>query len=166
MRKLIIPVIVWLGLQGCLKIEETQNFYELTEKVMERCEEGKFEEVKKIVKELNEIIPNFKHDWNYGNAIHKVNIVQGRIALKEGKISEAKEFLLGAGKTVVSPQLNTFGPNMTLAKELLLEGEKTIVIEYLELCKNFWEMDRGKIEVWKRTIREGRIPNFGANLEY
>ena len=60
-----------------------------------------------------------KSDWNYGNALHKGNIVLGRIALERGDIAGAKEHLLAAGQTPGSPQVGSFGPNTTLAKELL-----------------------------------------------
>jgi hypothetical protein len=48
-----------------------------------------------------------------------------------GDIEEAKKQLLLAGKTPSSPQLNSFGPNMILAKELLDKGEKDTVLHYL-----------------------------------
>jgi len=38
--------------------------------------------------------------------------------LKEGKVEDAKHYLLEAGKTPGSPQLNSFGPDMSLAEEL------------------------------------------------
>lgn len=44
---------------------------------------------------------------------------------------------------VGSPQLKSFGPSMGLAKELVRDGEKEAVIEYLKLCAQFWESGRG-----------------------
>lgn len=61
--------------------------------------------------------------WNSGNRIHHGNLILGRIALTQGDVAEAKTRLLAAGKTPGSPQLNSFGPNMMLAKELLELGE-------------------------------------------
>ena len=55
---------------------------------------------------------------------------------------------------------------MSLAKDLLQLGESKIVIEYLELCKLFWEHDSGQIEKWKEQISNNQIPNFGGNLIY
>jgi len=146
--------------------KEEKRFYMLTSEVLTKFENGEIEEAKKIVAELNDLIPKYPNNWNYGNAIHKVNITSGRIALEENKIVEAKEFLIKAGKTKGSPQLNSFGPNMSLANELLKIGEKEVVIEYLDLCKVFWEMEKGKIESWKKTIKRGSTPQFSANLEY
>jgi hypothetical protein len=62
--------------------------------------------------------------------------------------------------------MNSFGPNVSLAKDLLEKGEKEIVIEYLTLCKSFWEMHRGRLDDWIALAQAGRVPDFGANLVY
>jgi len=109
---------------------------------------------------------------NYGNIIHNANQILGRCALREGKLADAKAYLLKAGSTPGSPQLNSFGPQLQLARELLEKGEKETVLQYLDLVSKFWASDNeesaiGKqeskehaalIEVWKREIAEGKIP--------
>ena len=64
--------------------------------------------------------------------------------------------------------MNSFGPNMALAKELVELGEREIVLEYFELCSKFWNTDsaKDKLRVWSKQVAEGRIPDFGANLIY
>jgi hypothetical protein len=109
---------------------------------------------------------NYQKDWNYGNAIHKGNLTLGRVALRNGDLEQAKAYLLAAGGTPGSPQLNSFGPNMTLAKVLLEAGETDAVLQYLDLCAEFWKTDFGSLGAWRDLIEEGRIPNFGANLVY
>jgi hypothetical protein len=104
-------------------------------------------------------------DWNYGNAIHHGHIILGRIALLSGNLAEAGEHLSAAGQTPGSPQLNSFGPNMTLAKELLEKGERDAVIRYFKLCANFWK-NHSELDTWIATVRGGGIPNFGAHLAY
>ena len=108
----------------------------------------------------------YKNDWNSGNAIHKGNLALGRLALREGNIERANYYLLEAGKTPGSPQLDSFGPNMLLAKELLEHGEKKSVLEYFELCGRFWELDRGKLKEWAALVKDGITPDFGANILY
>jgi hypothetical protein len=105
---------------------------------------------------------------NAGNALFHGNIVLGRIALREGKMDDAKKYLLEAGKTKGSPVLNTFGPSMTLAKELLEKGETNAVLEYFQECGRFWPSYGGenKIAEWTAEVKEGRTPDFGANLIY
>ena len=67
-----------------------------------------------------------------------MNVLLGRIALRQGNLKEAKQYLLKAGKSPGSPQLNSFGPQFTFARELLEKGEKSVVIECLDLIGNFW----------------------------
>lgn len=107
-------------------------------------------------------------DWDYGNRIHHGNLVLGRIALREDNIDEAKTRLIAAGKTPGSPQLDSFGPKMALAKELLERGERAIVLEYFRLCSKFWASEDAKdqLEKWTVLVNGGRIPDFGANLDY
>ncbi len=105
-------------------------------------------------------------DWNLGNQIHHGNLILGQIALLNGDIDTAKSRLLLAGKTPGSPQLNSFGPNMLLAKELLERGEKAVVLEYFELCKKFWTSPRRGLDEWIKDVQSDRIPEFQANLSY
>ncbi len=102
--------------------------------------------------------------WDYGNVIHQGNLVLGQLELRAGEIEEAEKYLLEAGKTPGSPQLNSFGPNMYLALELLKKARTKAVLEYLDLCGSFW--DRERIELWSKEIESGKTPDFGANLWY
>lgn len=110
--------------------------------------------------------PRFKNSWNYGNALHVGNIVLGRIALERGDIESAGKHLLAAADTPGSPQLDSFGPNMQLAKELLAKGERETVVAYLEACGKFWKLGGATLKNWIATVKGGGTPDFGANLSY
>lgn len=112
------------------------------------------------------LLPKYKGDWNYGNAIHDANLVLGRIAVREGNIEMAKKHLIAAGKSPGSPQMNSFGPNMTLAKDLLEKGERDAVVEYFMLCRRFWKLHEEKLDQWMHEVMDGKTPDFGANLLY
>lgn len=127
---------------------------------------GSLEKAEQFANETLKIAEKYKKDWNYGNAIHKGHLTLGRIALRKNNIEEAKKQLLLAGKTPGSPQLNSFGPNMTLAKELLEKGEKEVVLEYFKLCMNFWDNQFEKLTKWEEQVSNGITPSFGANLLY
>lgn len=99
-----------------------------------------------------------------GDAIHDGNMILGLVALRQGDVPKATQHLLEAGKTPGSPVLNSFGPNMRLAKELLQKGETGAVLQYLSLCGSFWTMGRERLDKWSETIRTGGTPNFGLNL--
>ena len=75
-------------------------------------------------------------------------------------------YLVAAGGTPGSPQLDTFGPNMSLASELLDRGETAAVIEYFKLCSNFWNGEFSQLTVWENDVRNGRRPRFGPNYFY
>jgi tetratricopeptide (TPR) repeat protein len=111
-----------------------------------------------------EMLKSDASGWNAGNLVHHGHLVLGRIALRDGDMKTAQEHLLAAGKTKGSPQLNSFGPNMTLAKELLEKGERQTVLEYFKLCGAFWK--KGVLDAWTEEVQAGKIPDFGANLEY
>ena len=114
------------------------------------------------------MLQNAEPGWNSGNRVHHGNLVLGRIALRADNIEEARSRLLAAGNTTGSPQLNSFGPNMSLAKDLLEIGEREVVLEYFKLCSRFWDSDRAKdtLDKWGVLAAAGRIPDFGANLHY
>ena len=114
---------------------------------------------------LNEAI-SYRTRWDYGNAIHQGNLVLGRIAVREGRLAEAVTFLRASGQTPGSPQLNSFGPNMSLAKDLLEQGETDAVLDYFELCRKFWTMGGSRLDTWAAAVEAGKLPSFGANLRY
>ena len=145
---------------------EAERFYLLTDLAKAAVEAGDVQKAREYATELLDRAARRKNNWHYGNAVHDGNVVLGRVALRSGDLEKAKEHLLTAGRTPGSPQLNSFGPNMTLAKELLQQGEKEAVIEYFRLCANFWEMGSDPLEDWTSAVEAGDIPDFRANLEY
>jgi tetratricopeptide (TPR) repeat protein len=124
---------------------------------------GKTQKAKEYAEKM--LSPNIP-GCNYGHNIHYGNIILGKIALASNDIKQAKKHLIEAGKTPGSPQLNSFGPDMSLAKELLQKGEKDAVLEYFELCSKFWNKTRHlqKLQKWSAEVKDGKIPNFGTNL--
>ena len=98
--------------------------------------------------------------WNRGNRLHFGNLVLGRIALAAGDTDRAAEYLLAAGRTPGSPQLNSFGPDMTLARDLLERGQREAVIRYLRLCLEFWETGQDELRSWIAAVEAGRTPEF------
>jgi hypothetical protein len=92
-------------------------------------------------------------DWNYGNAIYYSNWVLGRIALQQGDAARAGEYLLRAGATPGSPQLNSFGPNMKLAQEPVEKGQTAVVLQNFGLCAKFWKLEEGKLAAWTATVK-------------
>jgi hypothetical protein len=116
--------------------------------------------------ELLTVARRFPDDWYYGNAIHHAHLLLGRVAMTRGNYDRAEMELLDAGQTPGSPQLDSFGPNCQLASELLKVGRVQPVLKFLQLCDNFWDQDSSQSATWTAQIRQGSMPDFGANLLY
>ena len=125
---------------------------------------GEDQKAEKYAKRLLALKDETENGWNSGNAVHHGNLILGRVALRAGNVDKAKDYLLKAGATKGSPQLNSFGPNMALAKDLLEKGEQDVVLEYFTLCGKFW--DRDELKAWREQVVQGKTPQFGANLVY
>lgn len=127
---------------------------------------GLYPEAKKLAQELEVLAPRLKEEenWTYGDAVQDFNLVLGRVAVAEGDINTARGCLLGAGYSPGSPRMNSLGPDMSLANDLLAKGERKLVLQYLDLCRNFWKTDHGLIDQWIVKIKHGEIPDFGTNL--
>ena len=145
---------------------ESERFYALADAAKASFELGRLDAADAFAKEVVAMAPRFRRDWNYGNAIHDGNMVLGRIEVRRGSIAEAKRYLSLAGTTPGSPQLDSFGPHMSLARDLLEKGEREAVIDYLEACRAFWELHENRLDAWRADIQANRSPNFGANLLY
>lgn len=136
------------------------HFYSLDEQITAAYKENNFDKVKDLAKENLELAAVYRCNWNYGNAIHDTNRALGLISLKTGDIEGAAGYLIKAGKSTGSPQLNTFGPELDLANELLKLGKVEAVKTYLKDIKSFWEMDNGKLDEWLAQIDKGEKPEL------
>ncbi|MBW3625268.1 MAG: hypothetical protein KY468_17870 [Armatimonadetes bacterium] len=134
------------------------QFYSLTDLPEAALEAGETEKAADYAEELLKMAEGYTDDWNYGNAIHEGHTVLGRIALKGGNRDLAKQHLLDSAAWG-SPQLNSFGPSMELARELLAAGETDAVIAYLERCGEFWKCGYN-LKHWIREIRRKGTTDF------
>ncbi len=87
----------------------------------------------------------------------------------DGKIYEAEEFLRQAGRTKDDAVLNSFGPNMMLARDLYRSGSRQAVLDYFDECLKFWKSERDhnrgeRIAAWKAAIAKDKEPDFGVDL--
>jgi hypothetical protein len=117
---------------------EANRFYDLTKQAPNALASGETDAARSYAETLLKEAERFPKNWNYGNA----------------------------GKTPGSAQLNTFGPNMLLAKSLLEKKENEAVLQYFELCAKFWKMENGKLSQWKTAVQNNEMPDFAANLIY
>ncbi|QDT95015.1 tetratricopeptide repeat protein [Gimesia aquarii] len=123
------------------------------------------QETAKAKKYAEKMLTQNESGWNHGNNLHHGNIILGKIALASGNVAEAKQRLLNAGNTPGSPQLNSFGPDMTLAKELIQKGEQDAVLEYLTLCSKFWTLGKDKLKQWSEIVKKGQAPSAWRSIQ-
>ena len=158
---------IFSNLEKSLPSDSRERFYKLSEVAAAAYDAGDYDKADAYANELLSEANSNKTNWNYGNAVFHGNMILGQVALKrDNNASQAESYLLTAGKTPGSPQLNSFGPNMSLAKDLLIAGERDSVVDFLDECANFWKADGGRLSEWKKTIQSGGMPNFAPNLNY
>lgn len=139
---------------------QLSRFYSLDDKISEAYKANDFGKVKELAKENLELAAVYRCNWNFGNAIHDTNRVLGLVSLKGGDVDVASDYLLRAGKSSGSPQLDTFGPELDLANELLQLGKVDAVKSYLKEIKLFWDMDNGQVDTWLAEIEKGGRPQL------
>lgn len=129
-------------------------------------EKGRGDAAETKARELLALAERFPGDWYHGNAIHHGHLLVGRAAMLRGDHDRAEAELLAAAQTPGSPQLDSFGPNCRLAAELLTVGRTEAVVEFLRRCDRFWDREASQSPKWTAQIRDGIVPEFGANLLY
>jgi len=133
------------ALEAALPAGGETRFYQLEDVAKAAFKAGDMKKAGAYAGELLNTAPGYAHDWNDGNAVYTGNTILGLVALRHGDIASARSYLLAAGKTPGSPQLDSFGPDLTLAGELVAHGEKDSVIAFLGSISKFWDGHADKI---------------------
>jgi hypothetical protein len=101
-----------------------------------------------------------------GDAVFLGNLVLGRLALLDDNVEAAEKYLLLSGQ-ITNGQPTFWGPNMTLARELLKRNRSKVVLQFLEEVKRFWRLDCAgpqTADKWAAIILAGKLPDY--NLTY
>jgi tetratricopeptide (TPR) repeat protein len=138
---------------------DEELFYALPEAAVAAYQLGDLGRAKELAEQLLAIAPSYRNNWNFGNAIHFGHSALGLIALEEDDVRRAMSELAKAGATPGSPQLDTFGPTMQLAKALLKRGESGAVLAYIESCRSFWRLGDTWLDLWQERVLAGKVPN-------
>ena len=139
---------------------EEEQFYLLSDLCRTAYYAQELEKAQKYANAALTLAEKFRDNWNYGNALHHAHCILGRMALKEGRVEDASEHLLDSARSDGSPQLNSFGPDLSLAQELLAKGATEEVIDFFDFCFTFWVSGREDLTRWKILIEEGDTPNL------
>ena len=166
LARLLSPV---LSLVLRLRQPELERFMRIDRLAAKAYSKGQWLKAETLAGEGLALAEHYPRNWNYGNVIHNNHQVLGLLRLQEGKREEAIQMLLAAGRTPGSPQLDSFGPRMVLARELLQMGEREPVLQYLELVALFWTKKSTQfpevglenerlVKQWKTDIKAGKLP--------
>ena len=139
--------------------DEIGRFHALPELAETALQAGHDDKARAYAEELLALSAR-QPSYRNGDAIHEGNRILGHLALRAGDVEGAEEFLLKAGATSGSPVLNSFGPELALAKDLLAKGERETVIQYLEMCRRFWTKTDEQLSDWIAEIRAGGTPDL------
>jgi hypothetical protein len=122
---------------------------------------GRVDEARALATEALELAAKYPSN---GSAINAAHTVLGLIALDDGDVVEAIAALERSSDiTEGSPDLDSFGPSMRLAKALLGRGETQAVLRYFERCGGFWKMGTESLDIWTAKVKKGGIPVFFHN---
>ena len=163
----------WNGATS-IKTPELARFYAFADEMSAAYKRGA-PSTDGLARQYLEAAKRFPCNWNYGNAIHNANAVLGLLALHSGRKAEAVAYLSAAGASPGSPQLDSFGPSLLLARELAEAGEHKAVASYLVSIKSFWRTDDPSVigmpfpifrdpdplSTWIQELNENRVPDFG-----
>lgn len=95
--------------------------------------------------------------------LHNSHIVIGRLALRDGDLKTAKDELVKSLQVPLTPPLQTIGPRMSLAADLLEKKQKQAVLDYLTEVEKVWTQNpsaKQSISKWRLDIKAGKTPQF------
>ncbi len=117
---------------------------------------------RKYAQDLLGLAPKYHGHPRYGTAIYRAHMTLGALALREGTKEAAIEHMINASRAPASPELAyargiAAGP---LLPDLLKEGERESVIDFLERMAEKNLTERAAIRESAAAIRDGRMPRF------
>ena len=152
--------VLALAAKAALEAGENQKAHNYALKALAMADQEAEERRKRSDKDprLHHAIPT---------ADYYANFVLGRLAVLSGDIRSAEYYLIASGKTlgVGDAVLHSYGPNMSLALEVLKHGDqqsRQTVLQFLEEIKVFWPINPKHFQEWSAQIAAGKIPNFQA----
>jgi thiol-disulfide isomerase/thioredoxin len=120
-------------------------------------EAGDGERARREAEEMLRKAPDMYAESSRTYATHIAHTVLGRIALQQGRLAEAREQLMAAGKVASAD-----GIRWSLASDLLARGERDTVLEYISMVRPIWKKGKGQLDDWAKSIRAGETVDFGA----
>lgn len=139
-------------------MEQPRHAYTLWQAAESALRCARNDRARELALELLDAARTRELGWMGGNAHYHGHRILGLVALIDDDLASAERELVESARTVGSPQLDSFGPELDLASALLQRGCNEPVVEFLELCTRFWKRDL--LNVWIAAIRAGQRPQL------
>jgi hypothetical protein len=117
---------------------------------------GSYEDSRLFTEQITKNIDSFNNYTTKGGMLHEYHTLMGRHLVREGNLEEAKQQLMLSIDLSPDSAMRSFGPNTSLALDLLLKGENTSVLTFLDGCARFWKEE--PIQIWKSKINANKMP--------
>lgn len=88
--------------------------------------------------------PNNEGEWPAGDRQHMAHILLGYVCLRRGDVDGAATELIRSAQVEATPVLGSFGPDLSLAWQLLVAGKGDEVAHFAQLFSRFWEGPRSR----------------------
>ena len=145
---------------------KVDRFHHIEEVIEKALKEKRYDKGESYAQEYLKLAQKNKNDWNYGNAIYHSNMYLSAVAFNKGHREDTITYLLRASKSPSSAQLSSFGPfqpkHRAYLQKLAKAGEKKILIEYANNCKNLFnhEIKSTVTEDEKRLVEKVKNQNL------
>jgi beta-lactamase regulating signal transducer with metallopeptidase domain len=122
-------------------------------------------DAKRYAEDALVLAPRYRNHPQYGTAIYLANMTLGTLALREGDRKNAVLFLRNASRAPTSEEL-AYSVGMVssyqwhLAADLLKQGERSAVLEFLDRMAAISVADRFELRDAAAEIRQGRTPRL------
>jgi hypothetical protein len=137
---------------------DLKQFHDLRRDLRRTFLDGNYPSAKLLAAQYLALAVKYPCDKGYGDAIFLANSYLGRISFKAGDVTAASNYLLEAGKTPGSQLLDSVGPDLALANQLLNAGQVGTVIRFLQQIRVFWKPGQRQIDSWTADIEAGKRP--------
>ena len=122
--------------------------------------DASFARSKKYAQDALALAPKFRSDSDYGRVVYDATVTLAVHAFREGNRKEAVRHMLAAVDAPASRGLEaySFGLDLRLVNDMLKEGERETVAEFLEGSARLRPAERERFLKDAAAIRAGRMP--------
>ena len=119
------------ALESTLPSDQLRLYHALPKLAIAAFDAGAYDKAESYARQLLAISAGLRSFQSPGIGVFYGNMIVGRVALRrDNNVTLARSSLLAAGGSTGAPTLDSFGPNMSLAKDLIEAGERDVVLQY------------------------------------